>query len=277
MNRFALSRSSSVAAPILLLAICLALQGQDPNSVAAKTSPPANTNNNSDLEPVAMQALKIMSQQLQAATTFSFTARITREEPATNGQMLDFFRHIDVQVQRPNKMHLEVKSGRSDMFLWYDGQNVTLMPADAKIYTVIPAPPTIDATLTMLRNKLQAHGQLFPILKSDPYSIMTDGLQSADQVGVILVDNQQFLHLAFREPGADWQLWLSGPNEVLPRRQVIIYKNVEGQPRVTIEYSNWKLHAEIPANAFVFMKPAGAVEANLTAVLPKAGQGGKTK
>jgi len=44
--------------------------------------------------------------------------------------------------------------------------------------------------------------------------VLSDGLTSASVVGFENVGNERFLHLAFTEPGADWQLWLSGPNEV---------------------------------------------------------------
>jgi hypothetical protein len=258
----------------VLLALAAGLQAQRPRTGAAHRS----VTNAPDLEPIAMTALKTMSDQLRAATGFSFTALITREEPGTNGQMLDFFKHINVQVERPDKMRLEVKSDTSDVSMWYDGKNVTLMPETAKIYTVMPAPPTIDATLTMLKDKLQAHTPLRPFLSSDPYSILTDGLRSANEIGVINVDNEQFLHLAFTEADADWQLWLSGPNQVLPRRLAVRYKNIEGQPRVTVEFSNWRLNPEIPSDAFVFSKPSGAVEANWNAVKPKSiPQGGKAQ
>lgn len=225
-----------------------------------------------------MNALKAMSNRLRDAASFSFTAQIMREEPGTNGQMLDFFKNIRVQVQRPNKMRLQVASDTSDVNLWYDGKNVTLMPASAKIYTTMPADATLDATLTMLKSKMQAHTPLHPFLASDPYSLLSEGLQSANEVGVVNDGNEQFLHLAFTEPDADWQLWLSGPNLILPRRMAIIYKNVEGQPRVTIDFSNWNLNAEIPSDAFVFLKPQGATEAKWEALKPRTfQQGGNAK
>jgi hypothetical protein len=143
-----------------------------------------------------------------------------REEPGTNGQMLDFFKHINVQVQRPDKMRLEVQSDTSDMDLWYDGKNVILMPVTASMYTTMPAPATIDQTLTMLKGKVKAHMPLIPFLSSD----LMDGLRSANEIGIERLGNEQFLHLAFTEPDAGWQLWLTGPNRVLPRRLAIVYK-----------------------------------------------------
>ncbi|HTX38685.1 MAG TPA: DUF2092 domain-containing protein [Bryobacteraceae bacterium] len=259
-----------------MLAACPALPAQNARNTANRMAPSTNTINAPDLEPVAVNALKAMSSRLREATSFSFTAHIMREEPGTNGQMLDFFKTIHVQVQRPNKMKLEVASDTSDMDLWYDGKNVTLMPATAKIYTTLPGDPTLDATLTMLKDKVQAHTPLIPFLSSDPYSILSGGLQSANEVGIVNDGNEQFLHLAFTEPDADWQLWLTGPNQILPRRMAIVYKKIEGQPRVSIEFSNWNLNAEIPSDAFVFLKPQGAMAASWEALKPRnIAQGGR--
>ncbi len=248
----------------------VAVNTAKPSTIQPKTAP--------EVEPVASQAVKTMSDQLLAAKSFSFTARVMREEPATNGQMLDFFRLINVQVQRPNKMRMEVRSGDSDVNIWYDGRNVTIMPASAKIYSVIPAPSNIDSTLTMLKTKLDAHMPLRPFLSNDPYAILLDGDESGNEVGIVKVNNQQLLHLAFREPDADWQLWLTGPQQVLPHRLAIIYKKVEGQPRVNIDFSNWNLNAQIPASTFVFSKPQGASEVSLNVLRRRpVPQGGKTQ
>jgi hypothetical protein len=275
-------RRATLALTILaaLFVSVLQLRAQKPYQpgTRAQQIPAKNMTTMPALEPVATKALRIMSDQLRTATSLSFTASIMREEPGTNGQMLDFFKHITVQMQRPDKMRLEVRSDTSDVTLWYDGKNVTLMPATAQMYTTIPAPPTIDQTLAMLKDKLQAHTQLIPFLSSDPYAVLVDGLRSANEIGIVKVGNEQLLHLAFTEPDADWQLWLTGPNQVLPHRVAVIYKNIAGQPRVNIEFSNWRLNPEIPRDAFVFSKPQGAVEASLNAVRPRTTkQGGSAQ
>lgn len=265
---------------IMAFSMLLATSAMLPAQTAQRgtASPAANTNPNTpEMEPLAMQALKSASQQLQRAPSFSFTARIMREEPGTNGQMLDFFRRIDVQVQRPNKMRVDVKSDTSDSCLWYDGKNVTMMPESAKIYTTLPAPATLDGTLNMLREKMQVHMPLIPFLSSNPYQHFSDGLEGAHEIGVTYNGNEQLLHLAFTEADADWQLWLTGPNQVLPKRLSIIYKKIEGQPRVNVEFSNWNLSPEIPSSAFVFEKPQGARQVSFDAIQHrrKTQQGGE--
>ena len=264
--------------PLLALAVAMCAMGlglwaQTQHAERAK-QPAVTTGTSPELEPVAMQALKTMSNQLQAARSFTFTARIMREEPATNGQMLDFFKHINVEIERPNKMRLEVKSDTSDVDLWFDGKNLTMMPAREKMYTTLPATGTIDNAIAALKSQTQAHLPLLPFLESDPYKTLADGLQSANEVGIVNVDGEQLLHLAFREPDADWQLWVTGPNPVLPHRLAIIYKNIEGQPRVNVEFTNWKMNPQIPKQTFLFTKPQGAVSVGWNQLKPRTTQEG---
>jgi hypothetical protein len=63
-----------------------------------------------------------------------------------------------------------------------------------------------------------------------------DGVQSANEVGIPKIGNVELLHMAFTEPAADWQLWLTRPNQVLPHRLAIVYKKLEGQPRVMLNF-----------------------------------------
>jgi hypothetical protein len=262
-----------LAIAVAMTAAGLGLWAQTQHAERAK-EPAITTGTSPALEPVAMQALKTMSDQLRAAKSFTFTARIMREEPATDGQMLDFFKHINVAVERPNRMRLEVKSDTSDVTLWYDGKNVTMMPAREKMYTTLPAPGGIDGAIAALKSKTQAHLPLLPFLESDPYKILVDGVTDADEVGIVNVNGQQLLHLAYREPDADWQLWVTGPNPVLPHRLAIIYKNIQGQPRVNVEFTDWKLNPQLPKQTFLFTKPHGAVAVAWDQVKPRTTQEG---
>ncbi len=274
--RHLVPKSHTAVLALAALALPAALLAQNPGRILAKPAPPPNKLRTPALDPVAMQALRTMSDQLRGAPSFSFTARIMREEPGTNGQMLDIFRTITVQVERPAKLRFQVQSDTSDLNLWYDGTNITIMPLSGKMYTTIPGGATIDSALQAMKSQLQVHMPLRPFLAADPYAFLSDGLSGANSVGMVNDGNQQYLHLAFTEPEADWQLWLSGPNQILPKRMAITYKNEPGQPREEIEFSNWCLNAEIPGTAFVFSKPAGAVPAPLSAVRPRtAPEGGQ--
>jgi len=263
-------RSSTPRALLLTLATsCLAFTHIDAQVEPRSQPQDSASKPSTDLEPRVLNALKAMSDQLHAAKSYSFTVRLIQEEPATNGQMLEFFKVIHVDVVHPNKLRLVEKSDGSEMGVWYDGKNVTMMPASKHIYAVLPAAPTLNATLAILRDRLDTNQFVRTFLSDDPYATLTDGLSTANEVGFVDVGGQKVLQTAFTEPDANWQMWLTGPEQVLPSRLAVVYKTVEGAPRVELEFSDWNLDPHIPDQAFVFTKPAGAVQVDFKKLAPQ--------
>jgi hypothetical protein len=97
-----------------------------------------------------------------------------------------------------------------------------------------------------------------PILRSDPYAMLIDGLKSAAVIGRAQVAGKVYHHLAFTEADTDWQLWVEAGERPTPRRFQVIYKNMPQAPRVTVDFSDWNLNASTPTDSFVFHKPADA-------------------
>jgi hypothetical protein len=159
---------------------------------------------------------------------------------------------------RPNLFRIDVEGDIWTASIWYDGKKITLMDPRTIFYAQEESPPTIDATVSFLTEKLQAPLPLTLVLSSDIYKKATDGLKTGFEAGVVMVDGIKCRQLAFTEDDADWQLWIAdGPNP-LPIRFSVNYKKIEGSPRVSISFSEWNLDAVIPANKFVFTAPEGA-------------------
>jgi hypothetical protein len=212
------------------------------------------------LEPSVMAVVKTMSDHVREANSLSYRAMTVREEPATNGMMLQFFTDIRVQVVRPNKLHLDILSDKGTSEFWYDGKTVTLFDPGKKLYATVDAPDSLDGLMKVINSEF---GTAFPssaLLLADPYSRIVDGLVSANEVGVVKVSGVDYYHMAFGEENAYWQLWVGGADKMLPRRLAITYKNEPGAPRLTTDFSEWKLNAQIPASRFLFVKPAGAMK-----------------
>jgi hypothetical protein len=231
----------------------------------AQSAAPAST----AIDPHALNALKVMSDELRAANSYSYTVRIMKEEPGSNGQMLQFFKVLHVRVKRPDKLRLiEETSGFGDS-VWYDGRNVTLMPASQQIYAVIPTGPTLTAALPVLRDQLGTNQFVRIFLSDDPYATLSDGLSTAREVGFVDIGYERQCQTAYTEPNANWQLWLNGPKPVLPSRIAVVYKTIKGAPRVELEFSEWKLNPQISDQTFVFTKPAGAVQVDFKSLAPR--------
>jgi hypothetical protein len=219
----------------------------------AQQSAPTNS-----IEPNALETVQRMSDLLKKATQITFTANTTREQPATTGQLLEFFYTSRVSMVRPNLLRIDITGDIWNASIWYDGKKITLMDPRTTFYAQADAPSTIDETVTFLVEKFQTPLPMAMLLISDISRKAQEGLKTGFEVGIVMVNGIKCRQLAFTEEEADWQLWVEdGPNP-LPRRLSVTYKKIEGSPHVSIMFSDWNLDAVIPTNTFVFHMPEGA-------------------
>jgi len=240
------------------------LPHQAPNTLPAAFAAPA-TPPSAMLEPLALQLLKGMTDNLKRATSFTFTATTIHDEPATTGQLLEFYARSSVQVSRPNKMFIRSQGDLVDGSLWYDGQTLTLLHAPTKFYARASAPPKLDGTLDLLENKFHDPLPAASFLYSDPYARFTKGLKTAFFVGDAVVAGVRVHQLAFTEAQADWQIWIRDTPSPVPTRLTVIYKNVPrvGSLQVATDFTDWNLQAQVPASAYHFVPPAGSKQVPL--------------
>lgn len=212
------------------------------------------------LEPEALARLKAMSDLLKGASSFTFKATTDREQPSTNGQMLDFFNVSQIAVTRPNQVRLDTKGGLQDASLWYDGKTVTIYSTKSSFYAQAPAPASIDEMVLMLMDRFQMPLPTAGFVLKDPYAKMTEGVKTAFDAGEAVIDGVACRHLAFSEEEADWQVWVENGAKPLPHRIAVTYKNTPGAPRVVTTLSDWNLAPKISAGDYTFKAPAGATK-----------------
>lgn len=218
------------------------------------------------IDPAALAPLKQMSATLAGAKAFTYRSNSILEVPAATGQFITLFSEARVAVRRPDKIvaHLGGEAPRFDFY--YDGRTVSAFAPGTNVYSVIPAPPTIDAMLPDLHAETGIRFATAPLLASDPYRAITRGLTSAAVVGPASVHGAACRHLAFRAPGVNWEIWVEDNARALPRRLAVTFTNRPNFPRTIVEFSHWNLHPWLRASDFVFKKPAGATELPFGAV-----------
>jgi len=216
------------------------------------------------LEPEAFDVLRKMSAFLRSSQTLAFTVRGFGEQPATTGQLLTFFRTTRVELQRPDRLRIDVAGDVNHVNLLYDGKTVTLFDPVQKAFGSVAAPPTVDQAIDLLRDKYDAAFTIAPLLTADPFAVLGAGLLTAFVVGQAQVDGVACDHLAFTERDVDWQLWVQRGPQPLPRRLAVTYKTVPGAPREVLNLSDWKLGGTLPAKDFAFTPPPGSYPAEMT-------------
>jgi len=213
-----------------------------------------------DLDSFALQALKAATDPIKDAKAFSFRILTSRDLVGTNNQIITQFSVSEITVQRPNKLHIKFRGRGEPVELFYDGTGKTVLYSPSvKLYTTMATSTTIDGMLSAVEQR----GMFIAVrnlLESDPFKSLTDDLTTAYIVGRTSLFDQEVHHLAFTEPGAEWQMWILGGDKPTVRRLEVINEEDPHHPRVVVDFLDWDFNASPSADMFTFNKPSDARE-----------------
>jgi hypothetical protein len=83
---------------------------------------------------------------------------------------------------------------------------------------------------------------------------------------MVTIDGAPHDHLFFSQPpGIELELWLSKDEKSLPRRLIVTYRSLPGEPNFIAEFANWDFNIHPSDAEFTFQPPAAAVQVALKA------------
>lgn len=206
----------------------------------------------------ALDRLKQMSDTLTASSAFRYHSKSAVDLLSESGQFVTFFNEAEVTLQRPNKLYADVVGELINKKLYFDGNKLQAYDAAKNSYAVSTPLNSIDEMLEFLMNKVQMSFPTADIMYSDPYAVMTKNLTDATVVGETIVNGVAVEHFAYREPGIDWEIWITQGDKPLPLRLAMTYKQVQNQPRFLVEFFDWQLNPKLKNKQFNFKVPADA-------------------
>lgn len=257
---------------LLLSAVAMGVTGlsfADGQDDAAPTAP--------GIEEKADAVFKRMSNQLAAADAFTFEARTTVDQVLDDGQKIQYARAQQVAVRRPDCIAAVVSGDREAAQYWYKGTRLAMLNKAENAYTVIDVPDNIDAMFDHLAEKYAMTVPLSDLLFTNAYRAVMPNTRSGFYVGLHDVDGVKCHHLAFRAVAVDWQVWIEDGDTAVPRKIVITYKELPGDPQYIAFLYNWNLHANLPDEKFSFTPPPGAKQIELKDPQPQMRAGQQTR
>jgi hypothetical protein len=143
--------------------------------------------------------------------------------------------------------------------------------------------PVTEGTIEgMLKDAVGRVGVDFPLadfLSEAPNKAFLTGVSAGRVVNAVTIDGAPCDHLFFSQPpGIELELWLSKNEQALPRRLIVTYRSLPGQPNFIAEFSDWNFNIHPSDADFTFQPPAGAVQVELkpmAAAPPHKAKGGK--
>ena len=236
--------------------------------ITATAAPPAKPAKAAISED-ASAALQRMGQSLRA-DEFSFQARTIRVYADANGAPLHIFHTLKVTIHRPNRLLAEVVGDDGSNKLVFDGKTAVIYSAAQKKYASIPvAQGTIEAMLKEAVGRLGVDFPLADFLAEAPDKAFLSGVTSGRVVNTVTIDGAPYDHLFFSQPpGIELELWLAKDQQSLPRRLIVTYRSLPGEPSFIAEFSDWNFNIHPSDAEFAFQPPPGAEEVALKPPAP---------
>ena len=215
----------------------------------------------------ASAALMRMGQTLRAEQ-FSFQARTIRVHSDANGYPLHIFHALKATVHRPNRTLVDRTGDDGESKLVFDGKTAIVYSATEKKYASIPVPEgTIAGMLKEAVGRLGIDFPLADFLTEDPDKAFLTGVTEGTVVNTVTIDGVPCLHMFFSQPpGIELELWVEKNDKSLPRRLIVTYRTLPGEPNFIAEFSDWNFNIHPSDTDFTFQPPADSAQVQLKPV-----------
>src|SRR5262245_9468613 len=224
---------------------------------ASDTNPaPAQSGAAVERDPDAIKALEDMGRYLRTLNAFQIRSQTTRDEVLADGQNAESGGVVDMIVARPNRLRADVTTDKQQRMFFNDGKTFMVWAHRMNYYATIPAPATLRELADKLADKYNLELPVADLFYWGD-SRSTDQITSAVDLGPAQIDGVTTEHYAFRQDGADWQVWIQQGDFPLPRRLVITTTTDPARPRFTTVL-NWNLAPSFNDAAFEFVPPKDA-------------------
>ena len=191
------------------------------------------------VDPVADQIFRQSCDFLAQTPAFSVHAEVWKDVVLASGHKIQVTRSIDMDLRRPDRLHVEAKAHKKGRSIWYDGKTLTVLDRERNLYGVADAPGTIDQTLDLAAEQYGITIPLEDLAISDPYTSAMKNVTDGGYFGDEPVLGVMCRHVGFSTEKIDWQLWVTDGTEPLPQKLVITYKTQDQMPQFIAIFSKW--------------------------------------
>ena len=207
----------------------------------------------------AAKILARMTDFISAAQAFTLVSDTGHEVMHKNGQLIEFGSHLTLIIQRPSQAIGRFDSRDGDISTTVlDGKAIWVYIAKENIYDTTRQPGDIDASLDFLAKQLGIPRQLRDFFSKDLTASLGSAVKSGYYVGESMISGVMCDHLALRSEKEDVQVWIARGAEPVPRRIVITYRQIEGQPQFWAQFTEWDFSPELSDTTFAFSPPEDA-------------------
>ena len=205
------------------------------------------------------ELLLAMAKKIAQAPHFKVEMRMGYDVIQDNGQKIEFGERRKLFLKRPSFLKVEALQSDGDQNgLLYDGKTLYQYDLTQKIYTKLQIPGDIDHLIKYAQEMLDIRIPLALLLTTHFYRDLEEITKEVFYVERDVLTEVPTHHIAGRTDKVDYEIWIG--DDQLPRRIIITYRLVPGEPRFWANFKNWDLRSDISPNVFRFQPPEGAEE-----------------
>ena len=201
------------------------------------------------------QLVQQMSTRLASVNALTTSTTETRDRVRPSGRKDSLALTAVYSMRRPNRFYTKMNGG-GGLESWYNGKTITIAHHPEKVFAQAPMPDTIDRTLDALAERYDMALPLGDLFFSSPEKALLSDSTTGGYVGRETVDGTACVHLAFKDVGSEWELWLPEQGEPLPKRFKVVQTHRTGQPVTDVTFKEWNLTPSITDATFVPKVPA---------------------
>ena len=191
-----------------------------------------------------------MSTKLGSAKAFTVSTREVRDQVKPSGEVQRVNLTRESALRRnPDRLHSKT-AGDTQNEAWYDGVGLTLVMHKDKVFGQARMPETLDKTLDAMHERYGAAIPLADFMYTSPAKALITSTTMGGWVGRETIDGKQTDHLAFKDTGVNWELWVPVDGDPLPVKGIVEFTDNKRLKRVELNFTNWNLSPQLSDDRF---------------------------
>lgn len=214
------------------------------------------TTTDTKVNPLVVAKAVEMGKYLRSLIKVEVTAQVTHDVLLESGQKIQAAGTSQMVADGKNKLYMNIDSDSITREYFYDGKTLTQYSPNLQYYTTVAAASTSLEMINQVEKYYDLHLPLKALFQLGTDQSDLSKLTLAAYVGPSKINGKTCDHLAFSQPGLDWQLWVSRTEKPLPCKLVLTKTDETAQPQTSQTFT-WNLKPKVKASEFTFKPGKG--------------------
>jgi hypothetical protein len=241
---------------VLLALLFAAAPMSDPAWAQSPASETQEMNASDEIDDEAIAVLKNLSDHLADAKSFSYTYEAAYDSVQESGLKVEFGATRDIAVVRPNQLRSDTirRDGERNTII-FNGETIFAISTENLVYASAEQPGDLDEAIAFAAEQLKLQTPAAAIVSANFYANVIQNLTRAYYLGVSTIMGEDCDHLLLSNDFTDFQLWVTRDAQPVPRRIVITYREVWGEPQFRAHFHSWQFDPELDDGLLDFQPP----------------------